>query len=143
MKRKERNTSEMSLERIWVTKDVDTLWFNHNNQHEDNSIEATIAFLKKTLDKAKEEGYEDMTVYPDYTESDGETLAEQHIRVVGERLETDEEYKRRLKNILWMSKRDKDIFELRKQYYATTDHAKRVTEVENAIEAIRVNKRKK
>ena len=43
---KEKNTNHLGTERIWIRKVFTKLWFNHNEPHTYNSIDATVKFLK-------------------------------------------------------------------------------------------------
>jgi len=43
---KEKNTNHFGTERIWIRKVFTKLWFNHNEPHTYNSIDATVKFLK-------------------------------------------------------------------------------------------------
>lgn len=123
---KKRKTSEIDLERIWIEREISSWWFDAKKQRTYNSIQATIDFLKSAEVIAKNQGFEDVVVNGSYC-----------IVVQGWRLETDEEYKNRLKNLLSIALRDKETFEQRKRYYQTGYHQVYVTKLENAIEAIR------
>lgn len=141
MKKVERNTNTMSAERIWIRKTIDHIWFNNNDQYTYNSPERTLKVLSEIVEKGRKEGYTDMVVMPTYSESTSDDLEEYYIEVIGWRLETDEEYRRRLDNILAAVKRERNNFELRKQYYEKDCHLKRTTELENAIDTLRIKNR--
>ena len=73
---KKLETSENSLERIYVYKKIYSLWFHHNDQHTDNTIAATANFLTKAADKAVKGGYENVVVQPTYAESTEDSMEE-------------------------------------------------------------------
>lgn len=131
-----RNTFSMGTERIWVLREIDS-WTNETS----SKVEDVITFLQNTLALAKEAGYEDAHVMPEYVEQDPE---ENHgyglIVVRGWRLETDEEYRRRLDNILWYVKRGKEMWKNKQAYYTDGHYDTRVSSLENAIESLRVKK---
>lgn len=134
MSKPSRNTNSMATERIWVLREIDS-WTNP----ESGKIEDVITFLQNTLALAKEAGYEDVHMMPEYVEQDPEESRGYRLIVVrGWRWETDPEYKQRLENILWQVKRNKETWEARKVYYEEGCYLKRTTSLENAIEAIRV-----
>lgn len=130
-----RNTNTMGVERIWMLKTFRVLLLKED---ESSGIESVIAHLQLALVAAKEQGCEDVTVYPDYEERDEECgESRRMIEIRGWRLENDIEYKERLKSILWACKRNKEVWEQRQKYFESDCHTKRVTELENAIEILR------
>jgi hypothetical protein len=134
-KKTERNTDGTGPERIWRLEEVDTMWFNHKNQTEDNTVEKTIEFLKNAKIKAKEEGFEEIVVKPSYYE--GEDAFDQYfIKVYGYRWETDKEYKNRLEGLLFGMKVAKNNWENRRTYYDGDGYALRCSLLEITVKNI-------
>ncbi len=66
---KGKDTDVMSLNRIWVHKQISELWFDSNDRHTANTIDKTIEFLEKAKKTAWQGGYIDVVVEPATTES--------------------------------------------------------------------------
>lgn len=77
---------------------ITSKWWDHNNQNETCSLEETITFLKKSGKAAKEAGFTNIRVKPKYEEGDANNLESCYILVIGDRLETANEFRDRLKH---------------------------------------------
>ena len=132
-KEKEHNTDDLSPERIWLRKEVALFWFDSNNSKKTNTIEETIAFLHEAAAKAKEEGFVDVVVTPSYEDGGEDTLGNSYIYVEGLRLETNDEYKRRLEWNLSRIKVARDSWEQRKTYYEANGDIQREQELRDAL----------
>lgn len=99
---KNRNTESHSLDHIWVRANV-------CEKSEDNlTIDDTIKFLKKAEIIAKKKGFEDIKVEHIYYEGDENNLPYSTMVVTGWRLETEEEWHRRLEERQRSIKRNLD-----------------------------------
>lgn len=116
--------------------------FYDNEPEIENTIQKTIDFLKKAERLAKEGGFEDVVVTPSYTEQTADNLEQHYIQVIGWRLETDEEYLRRLNHHLAQRHTDKAIFVLKQKYYETPNHQIMIDKLNAAITAIKPKKKK-
>lgn len=140
MKDTEKNTNIYEVERCWVHKSISTLWFNDNDQDTENSIDATILFLEQSKKAVKESGYENVVVVPSQEEGDENNLSNSYIIVMGWRLETDNEYKNRLVNLLQTETTAKFSFDQRSNYFTKstdlfgTPHQQRVGKIQNILE---------
>lgn len=133
MKRSERNTDGLSLERIWTSKEVDTLWFNSNDQDTYNSIDKTIEFLKRAKAKAVKGGFTEIVVEPTFNENEYGSLQSGFIKVRGYREETDDEYRKRLNWMLTRKKNDMNSFNMSKNYFEKREHGSRNSAYENCV----------
>jgi len=83
------NTDYHSLNRIWVEAKV-------CEESNDITIDEAIKFLKKSKTKAKKLNFEDLKIHYAYYEGDENSLPQSSIVVNGWRLETEEEWHRRI-----------------------------------------------
>ena len=115
MNKEEFNTDFLSPERIWVEKEVDSLWYNNNDRETYNSLESTIKFLKTAEKKAKK-GFIKVRVEP-HSEDCENSLPHEYIKVKGYRQETDLEYKTRIQNEVNRMKRTVENTERTHRYH--------------------------
>lgn len=77
---------------------VTSLWWNHNDQNKHNSVLATQAFIEKAVSKAVAEGFDNLRVMPGCREGDENNLESYFLYVIGDRMETDQEFKDRMRH---------------------------------------------
>lgn len=133
----EKNTDHFKPERIWVEDTVASLYYNHNDKYDKNTIDATIKFLHNAHEKAAKGKFVDVVVEPQYDEGDPDNLPSTYLVVRGWRLETDAEYERRLANELGRFKRESENIVQKTKYYASEDFAKRVKSFEDALATVK------
>jgi len=88
--KKERNTCELSKERIWKRICIGGYSGLSNSPAKDNSIEKLEEFITKIKKKSAE--FEDVVVVFDYDEGDDNNLGRGYMSIYGYRIETDKEY---------------------------------------------------
>jgi hypothetical protein len=120
------NTDFLSPERIWVEKEVDSMWYDNNDRLTHNSVEATIKFLQSAKRKAKKQGFLEVRVEPITDEGDEDNLPRGYIKVIGYRLETDKEYKYRVECEVGRMERGVENIKRTKLYHESEDFAKRL-----------------
>jgi len=133
----EKNTDHWKPERIWVADKVDSLWFNSNDRHDDNTIDETIKFLQNAKIKAAKKNFVDVVVEPEYDEGDADNLPSTYLRVHGWRLETDAEYERRLTSEHGRLQREAEHQEQKTNYYNSKQFAERVQSFKDALATIK------
>jgi hypothetical protein len=133
----EKNTDHWKPERMWVKDRVDSLWFNNNDQFDDNTIDATMKFLQNAKVKAAKKNFVDVVVEPEYDEGDHDNLPQTHLVVHGWRLETDAEYERRLTGERNRLKLEAENQVKKTQYYASAAYAERVKSFEDALASVK------
>lgn len=133
------NTNSVGLERMWVHKQIASLYFYPNIKLKLNTVLITIDFLNKALLKATNEGFIDVVVHPYSDEGDSHSMGSEYINVEGWRLETDKEYKDRLTNLMNHMIHDKKSFDTRKSYYDTDAHTNRLADLKSMIDKMLLN----
>ena len=88
---KDKNTDSQSLEKVWVSKDIYEIGVS-NRPFAKNVIKE----LNKQFEKAKKDGWEDITIVTEEDSGDADNLPSSSIILCGYRLETEEEWHRRL-----------------------------------------------
>lgn len=120
------NTDFLSPDRIWVEKEIDSMWYDNNDRTTHNSVESTIKFLQAAKRKAKKQGFIEVRVQPTYYEATEDNLSQTYIKVFGYRLETDKEYKYRIQNEIGRMERSVENTNRTKLYHDSEDFAKRL-----------------
>lgn len=98
-----RNTDHGSLTKVWVYSSIrpklyyDTCSSNARPNTQ-NSVEATLNYIKKSMEKALAEGYQDVVVRPDFY-SDDDQSDRHFIHLEGWRIESDHEFMQRLEGM--------------------------------------------
>lgn len=130
------NTNQLSHERAWIKITIDKKWFHNNDQHKDNTIEATVKFLQEAKALADADGFIDVVVRPWTSEAEEFSLEQYYITVEGYRLETDAEYKKRLEMILFRDKSDVERVATSYKYHGSDRYKERQKQFTDAIAAI-------
>lgn len=89
---------ETPFEKMWIEKEIGSLWYNHNDREKDNSLDKTIRFLSDIKKKKKISQYVNIRVQPRFNE--GELGDDSYIVVFGFRKETNSEFKERMKHTI-------------------------------------------
>jgi hypothetical protein len=100
---------------------VDAMWWHHNDQNQNNSVTATLDFISKAVDKATEEGYDNLRVQPVSREGDEGTIEAHYIFIIGDRMETDKEFQSRMKSALLRMKEDSKEAIAHYNYFETAE----------------------
>ena len=137
IKRKEYNTNESGLDRIYKF-DLFLIYHFDNNNPEKN-IGGITDFFTKAAIKAKEHGIEEWDVVPGYDEGDSENLPYHELIARGYRLERDDEYQRRLEHRKASLKISHDNWKRMEAYYASEEHNNKMKEMETIIENLKKN----
>lgn len=111
--KKEYNTDEGSLERIYKRKYFKTIYIN------DITPDEVIARMEEIKKLAESEKYERVVVYADVEETDDRGPFS-YIRASGMILESDEEYRERLKRMVLILERNKQLWKDKSDFYNGT-----------------------
>lgn len=133
--KKELNRNDNSLTRIYVERRIDTLHYSHNDRESWNSLKNTAAFIARCEKKSK--GFVNIRVEPTSDDSDPNNLESHAIEVIGFRLETNKEFKRRLETILFEKERKQASSKQSAVYYTSKEFAKELEIVKKAIKKIK------
>jgi hypothetical protein len=113
---KERNTDQHSLARIYVRSYFS--WFNFDYNNPGNNRAKMLEWFEKVDALAKEKKIEDVQIVPSCDrDSDNDDILQ--LGAVGHRLETDEEYERRINWMLESRKNAYKAWEEKKAYYTS------------------------
>jgi hypothetical protein len=130
MRHSELNTNYGSSEKIWLQKTIAFYGFKENVLK--NTIEDLSKFLEDAKALAEAGAYQQVQVSIDVASADYDGACEHRsLDVIGFRIETDNEYKRRLMDEIERRIEEKKSFIKRKEYYEGVDGA--VPKIEQKI----------
>lgn len=131
---KELNTNEFGPERIWIRKVIAELCSDAGSDYIDPK--RIIGFVESTIAKATLDGYTDVKARFSYEEQTYDNLSHGFLEIEGYRLETDKEYKQRLKSHITREITARDQFEIKKRYWETKGPFERLQELQEALKKI-------
>lgn len=107
------NTDETSLERIWKIKYIKTFYFDSKTPDE------IIEMMEEVKEISRDNGYTDVVIFADVEQSyDGHDRG--YIGAKAMVLETDAEYKDRLKRMVLVLEKHKKLWEEKSDFYNGT-----------------------
>lgn len=117
-----------NFEKQVITGQYEKIWFSRNKPMSPDDLISKINFLKS---KATQNGWFNLRVRPVIREGDENNLGEEFLALIGDHLETDEEYNKRIKNLRFNWKRSYEDFKVREKFYNSTIGKAQIAEFEN------------
>ena len=129
------NTNITSLERIYTFDIFERYYFNQDHP-ERNTLEIP-GFISNAAITAQDKKYVNWKIEPAYDEGDYDNCSSMGLVAEGYRLETDEEYSRRISSNLTRKKIAYDNWKRMKEFYESGAYAQEIAEMEAVINLLK------